>query len=210
MARAGADLTCRMSYGVPVPGMSGMTREPTRRLVLLGAAAASLAACTGDDRPPPVTEGSPSRPEPDALLRAGVAEAERELLALHRATVRTHPALAALLAPFSARHRRHLEAVEESGPMATQQSSTAAPSGTAPSGSANASSAPTASASAPGGTPVVPVDPAQALAAVRIAERAAAEARVADCLRSEDPELAELLAAVAACEAAHDVLLGTV
>jgi hypothetical protein len=57
---------------------------------------------------------------------------------------------------------------------------------------------------------VVPVDPAQALAAVRIAERAAAEARVADCLRSEDPELAQLLAAVAACEAAHDVLLGTV
>jgi hypothetical protein len=171
--------------------MSEVTHRPTRRLVLLGAAAAWLAACTGDDGRPPATEASPSGPEPDALLRADVAEAERELLALHLATVSTHPALAAQLAPFSARHRRHLEAVEASGPMATPQPSTAA-------------------ASPPGGTPpAVPADAAQALAAVRTAERAAGAARIADCLRSEDPELAELLAAVAACEAAHDVVLGT-
>jgi hypothetical protein len=181
--------------------MSEVTHRPTRRLVLLGAAAVSLAACTGDDRPPPTTEGSPSLPEPDALLRGDVAEAERELLALHRATVSTHPALAAQLAPFSARHRRHLEAVEASGPMATPAPTSASAPGTGPPGTP--STAPT-----PVAPPAVPADPAQALTALRAAERAAADARVADCLRSEDPELAELLAAVAACEAAHDVVLG--
>ena len=181
--------------------MSELTQKPTRRLVMLGAAAASLAACTGDDGQPPATEASPSGPEPDALLRADVAEAERELLALHRATVSTHPALAAQLAPFSARHRRHLEAVEASGPMATPAPTSASAPGTGPSGTPSTPPTPVA-------PPAVPADPAQALTALRAAERAAADARVADCLRSEDPELAVLLAAVAACEAAHDVVLG--
>jgi hypothetical protein len=185
-----------------VPGMSEVTHRPTRRLVLLGAAAASLAACTGDDRPPPATEGSPSRPEPDALLRTEVTSAERDLLALYQATVSTHPALAAQLAPFSARHRRHLDAVETSGPVATPAPTSASAPGTGPPGTPSAAPTPVA-------PPAVPADPAQALTALRAAERAAADTRVADCLRSEDPELAELLAAVAACEAAHDVVLGT-
>jgi hypothetical protein len=179
--------------------MSEVTHRPTRRLVLLGAAAASLAACTGDDPTPSPTAGAPDRTDPDALLRAEVTSAERDLLARYQATVAAHPALAAQLAPFSARHRRHLDAVETSGPVATPAPTSP---GTGPPGTPSAAPTPIA-------PPAVPADPGQALTALRGAERAAADARVADCLRSEDPELAQLLAAVAACEAAHDVVLGT-
>jgi len=186
--------------------MSEVTQRPTRRIVLFGAAAMSLsayvAACTDDDPTPSPTADAPDRPDPDALLRAEVTSAERDLLVLYRATVSTHPALAAQLASFSARHRRHLDAVETSGPVATPAPTSGSAPGTGPPGTPSATATPVA-------PPAVPADPAQALTALQAAERAAADARVADCLRSEDPELAELLAAVAACEAAHDVVLGT-
>jgi hypothetical protein len=168
-----------------------VTGRPSRRLVLLAATAVPLAACTADDPAVSPTQGTADRPDPDALLRVEVATAERGLLALHEATVVTHPGLAAQLAPFTERHRRHLDAIGTSGPVATPASTPGA-----------------SSPATPPTTPAVPADPAQALAAVRTAERGAADARIGDCLRSEDPLLAELLAAVAACEAAHDVLLG--
>ncbi|MGH8777330.1 MAG: hypothetical protein ACRDWI_20085, partial [Jiangellaceae bacterium] len=65
-------------------------------------------------------------------------------------------------------------------------------------------SAPAATPSTP---PPVPADPDEAVAALQAAERAAAEARIAGCVRSEDGALAELLASIAACEAAHGALL---
>jgi hypothetical protein len=162
--------------------MSGA--KASRRSVLLAIAAASLTACTNGPASTPAQTVSPS-PEPDALLRGEVAAAERNLLASYDATMARHPALAAQLAPFRARHRRHLNAVEASGVVATRQ-----PSATQ--------------------TPPVPDDPGEALTVLRTAERNAAGARLAQCLRSEDAAVAELLAAAAACEAAHDTLLGAV
>jgi len=182
--------------------------RPSRRSVLLAAAASSLAACTGDDETP--APNPPAPPEPDELLRAEVADAERDLVALYEATAATHPALAAQVRPFTARHRRHLDAVEASGPVATP------PAATAPgSAAASPASSPGVQGASPAGTsppapspPAVPDGPADALAALRTAERTAAGARVTECVRAQDGTLAELLASIAACEAAHDVLLG--
>jgi hypothetical protein len=188
-----------MSYGVPVPGagVDGAAR-PSRRGVLLGAAAISLAACTGEPSPPPDVDPPP---EPDALLRGRVAAAERTLLALYAATSAQHPMLADRLLPFAVRHGRHLAVVESSGPVATPTPSP--PAATASPTRDGVSPTPEAVP-----TPHVPADLAAAVTALRDAERAAADGRMADCLRSADRALAEILAAVAACEAAHDVLLG--
>jgi hypothetical protein len=193
-------LTTAVSYGVPVPGagVDGAARL-SRRSVLLGAAAISLAACTGESSPPPDVDPPP--PGPDALLRGRVVAAERTLLALYAATSAQHPRLADRLLPFAVRHGRHLAVVESSGPLATPTPST--PAGTT--SPARDGGSPTAEA-AP--TPDVPADLAAAVDALRAAERSAADGRMADCLRSEDRALAEILAAIAACEAAHDVLLG--
>ncbi len=194
-----------MSYGVPVPGARvEEVGKPSRRVVLVGVAALSLAACTGEPSSPP--SDRPSPPEPDALLRGDVAAAERALLALYAATSVQHPTLAERLAPFAAHHAQHLAVVESSGPVATPAPSTPLstdsprPDSTGPAGGS-----PTADTTP---TPAVPAELAAALEAVRAAERVAADGRIADCLRSEDLALAEILAAVAACEAAHDVLLG--
>jgi hypothetical protein len=188
-----------MSYGVPVPGagVDGAAR-PSRRGVLMGAAAVSLAACTGQPSPPPDVDPPP---EPDALLRSHVAAAERALLALYAATSGQHPRLADRLLPFAVRHSLHLAVVESSGPVTPPTPST-------PAGTASPALDGTSPSTEATPTPDVPADLTAAVAALRDAERAAADGRMADCLRSEDRALAEVLAAVAACEAAHDVLLG--
>jgi hypothetical protein len=156
------------------------------------AAAAAVTACT--DEP---TESSPTAPtpSPDELLRRVVIAAEADLVALYAATRAAHPRLADALAPVEDRHRRHFAAVAASGRVAvvTRPAATEDPT------SAPGSTMPTA---AP-----VPTDPAAALDALRSAEQAAAEARLEDCLRCEDPALAEMVAAVAAGEAANAVLL---
>jgi hypothetical protein len=189
-----------MSYGVPVPRarVDGAAR-PSRRAVIVGAAAVSLAACTGDVSPPPADE--PPAPEPDSVLRDRVVAAERTLLALYAATAARHASLSEWLLPFAVRHGRHLAIVAASGPAARPVPSTPASTASA----VRTGGWPTPE---PAQTPDVSADLATAVAALRAAERAAADDRFADCLASEDGALAEILAAVAACEAAHDVLLG--
>ncbi|HEU0213117.1 MAG TPA: hypothetical protein VFR13_03460 [Jiangellaceae bacterium] len=171
---------------------------PSRRAVLVGAAAVSLTACTGNVSPP---ADDPPPPEPDAVLRGRVVGAERALLALYAATAARHPSLSERLLPFAVRHGRHLAVVETSGPTAPPEPSISAP--TASPGRTDGSPTPE-----PVQTPDVVADLTTAVAVLRAAERAAADDRIADCLDSEDGVLAELLAAVAACEAAHEVLLG--
>ena len=153
------------------------------------AAVAAVTACT--DEP---AESSPTPPpaSPDELLRRVVVAAEADLVTQYAATRATHQELADVLAAVEDRHRRHFAAVAASGrvAVATRPMATADPT--------------SASATA---TPSVPTDPAVALDALQNAEQAAAEARLEGCLRCEDPALAELLAAVAAGEAANAVLL---
>ncbi|MDP9433078.1 MAG: hypothetical protein M3P91_10305, partial [Actinomycetota bacterium] len=57
----------------------------------------------------------------------------------------------------------------------------------------------------------IPELPTAAVGALQAAERAAAAARLSDCLRisAGAPELAALLASIGASEAAHAVAIGT-
>jgi hypothetical protein len=183
------------SYRGPVR-LSDPSAAPrlSRRSVLLAAAATAVAvaACTKD----PADGSSPSAaPAPDELLRRLVVAAEADLVALYASTAHAHPQLAVALGAVEDRHRHHFAAVAASGAVAaaTRARSTADP--TSPSAGATATALP------------VPADPAAALAALRSAEEAAAQARLEDCLQCEDPALAELIAAVAAGEAANGVLL---
>jgi hypothetical protein len=79
------------------------------------------------------------------------------------------------------------------------RATTATPDGA--SASAGATPTPTAT------VPPAAADPGTALGVLRVAEETAAEARLRDCLRCDDPALAELVAAIAAGEAANAVLL---
>jgi hypothetical protein len=168
--------------------------RPSRRSVLLATAATAVAvtACTKDPADGSSPSGAP--PAPDEVLRRGVVAAEADLVALYASTAHAHPRLAVALGAVEDRHRRHFAAVAASGPVAAAVRTGPTADPTSPSAGATA-------------TLPVPADPAAALAALRSAEEAAAQARLEDCLRCEDPALAELIAAVAAGEAANGVLL---
>ncbi len=162
---------------------------PRRRSLLLGGGAlgavALLSGCSGDPE---------SRREADggadvALLRARGARDSTALLARYDATVDAHPALADRLAPLREETARHVAAFTAKG--------------RSPSPSATVSRSPSA-----GGRrmPKVPKDEKQALSALVQAERQTADTRTA-ALTTAPPELARLLASVAACGAAHVYLL---
>ncbi|GGP48664.1 hypothetical protein [Streptomyces abikoensis] len=169
---------------------------PRRRRVLAGGAAALLAggagallsacssASSGD---PDAAERSPGA----ARLRERAARDTAVLLERYDATLAAHTALAGRLRPLRAEVARHAEAFAAPGPKS-------------PSASASASaSAPPA---APAARVEVPEEEKAALAALADAERRTADARTAT-LGSAPPELARLLASVAAAGAAHAYLL---
>ncbi|MCC2280637.1 hypothetical protein LKL35_35315 [Streptomyces sp. ET3-23] len=160
---------------------------PHRRRVLAGGAAALLtggaAALLGG------CAGSPD-PEHDSAaerLRIRAGRDSAALLERYDATVAAHAGLAARLRPLRAEVARHTEAF---GPRP------------APSPSPSASASP----SAP--RVQVPADEEAALAALADAERRTADARTT-ALAGAPPELARLLASVAASGAVHAYLLGS-
>ena len=173
---------------------------------MLGGTALVAAACTRE--PAGALRANATPTTPDERLRRAIAAAEAELVGLYAATLVVHPELAEVLALVEDHHRRHSAAIGSSGRVAPAVRPTSAlPAG----GSATVSATPT-----PVPTPVptatdppVAADPEAALRVLRAAERTAAEARLRDCLRCEDPALAELVAAIAAGEAANSVLLPT-
>ncbi|WP_189296125.1 hypothetical protein [Streptomyces albospinus] len=159
----------------------------TRRTTLLAGAAlggvALLAGCT--DHP------GPEEPEHSAAaerLRERSAADSAALLARYDATLAAHPALAPQLRPLRAEVALHAAAF---------RSGKATP---APSGGAAAEPARHAAA------PAVPADERAARTALADAERALADTRTA-ALAAAPPELARLLASVAAAGAAHAYLL---
>jgi len=157
--------------------------------VLLGAAAAiAVAACTEEPAGPPSPVESPAAT--DEILRRELVAAEADLVALYTVTRAAHPELADTLAAVEDRHRTHLAAVAASGSVAPvrRATSTGSPAPTDP-------------------QPPIAVDSAAALTALVTSEESAADARLRDCFRCEDPALAELVAAIAAGEAANAVLL---
>ncbi|HEX6920841.1 MAG TPA: hypothetical protein VF314_11460 [Actinomycetes bacterium] len=171
---------------------------PSRRAVLVGGGLLALGACTTGGGPVP----RPT-PRPDDLLRAEVTSAVQALADLYAATLVVHPTLAARLGPLAAEHRSHLDALLDGAPRPTPSTSSGTPStGASPSTAAPSTGAP------PTGPSAVPRTPAAAVSRLAAAERRAAGERVGQAVRATAPELARLVAAVGACEAAHAALLG--
>ncbi len=157
-----------------------------RRRLLIAMAGAPivgtvLTSCSfgGEAKRPPT-----NRPDVDARVRWRALRSEHHLIALHSAVVAAHPDLAAILTPLTAHHSDHLAVLEHDGALPVGASGVPAPAVTE-----------------------VPSDQVAALAAVREAERSAAEVRIADCLAAAGPRLAAVLSSIGASESAHDALL---
>ena len=164
--------------GLPAIGRRGLL-VGLGALTVAGAATAcgSDAATTSPD-PSPGSTGA----APDALRR-DVATAERMLIASYDAAISAHPQLEGPLAVIRGQHADHLAAMggEGADPVAGP--------------------APSAAATPGAGTA------AEAVADLRRAEQAAARERRASCVAADDPELARLLALIAASEQSHAAAL---
>lgn len=193
-----------------------------RTFLVLGAAALGLAGCTGEDSAPSPSGSVTSAPpaDPDDLVRGGVADSELALIAEYRAAIAAHPEFEDDLAPFLAHHEAHLARVapqRAAGAVASGSASAADSRGAAatPStpGSPTPSGSPAPSASgSPAPTDASPVtsepaSSADALAALADAEAQARRQRIRACDAAADPELARVLAVIAASEAQHAVVL---
>ncbi|PGH52515.1 hypothetical protein CRI70_01100 [Streptomyces sp. Ru87] len=179
---------------------------PRRRSLLAGAlgagtAAVLLPACSGGGTAPEEAKQASA----ERRLRARSAEDSRTLLRRYDATAEAHPGLAALLAPLRAETERHARAFEDGAGPGSGAASPDGPSAPARDGGP-ATTSPGPGPGADGGAPDVPGDEKAALEALAGAERRAADTRTG-ALTGASPELARLLASVAACGAAHAYLL---
>ncbi|MGX1506415.1 UNVERIFIED_CONTAM: hypothetical protein RKD43_005040 [Streptomyces graminofaciens] len=177
-------------------GRTGTTRR--RALLATGAAAAGmLTGCSNDSpgtRRPSGRSADPARAE--AALRARLAARSTALGDEYDAVIARHPELAERLTPLRSAVSAHAVALAGGRPggASAAPSPSTAPPVTAPV---------TPSATAAGS---VPEDPAAALRALAAAERRTSDGHTAS-LADAEPELARLLASVAAAGAAHAYLL---
>ncbi|MQA82357.1 MAG: hypothetical protein GEV10_28500 [Streptosporangiales bacterium] len=159
----------------------------TRRGVLQSLAVAGLAAA--GCRPLFRESGPPPRPDPDVVVTVRALTAEDQLLVAYAAVAERHPKLAGELAAFRKRHEAHRAALVARLPAGHLAGRTPTPS---------ASPSPTGTTTAtPSATDV---------ADLVEAEREAAADRVTDALAA-GPTLAQVLAGMGACAAAHAQLL---
>ncbi|MGK5631353.1 hypothetical protein [Streptomyces sp. URMC 123] len=181
------------------------TRTPTgprRRSLLAGAvgATALLAGCSDAGGRRPAEESPAAR-----RLRESAARGCADLLARYDATAAAHPALAERLTPLRDNVLRHAAAFGADRGPAGASPPPGSPASPASSDSASATASPGAGAGS--AAPLaVPADERQALVALADAERRTADARTAALLQAP-PELARLLASVAAAGACHVYLL---
>ncbi|MFK4189693.1 hypothetical protein ACI2L4_37845 [Streptomyces sparsogenes] len=190
----------------PGPASRGPASPGRRGFLLAGGAVGAVALLGG------CSDGSAARPDAagrgpgEERLRTRGARDSAELLARYDATADAHPGLADRLRPLREETARHLEAFRAPGRGASSGGSSASASSPA-SAPVSPSAAPSASGSSgEPRAPKVPEDEKEALAALARAERRTADTRTA-ALRDATPELARLLASVAACGAAHAYLL---
>ncbi|WP_240136883.1 hypothetical protein [Streptomyces sp. MUM 178J] len=176
----------------------------TRRRVLAAGAVAAVAGCSSPARE--------SNPLPAGIQEIRAEEARRQLLAAHSTVLRErydaviarHPQLAGRLGALRAAVAEHEQAL-----LPGDVRPTASPSGTAPASGVTASKAASASpsgAAAPVSGSGVPADPDTALKDLAAAERRTSDS-FAEALVEAEPELARLLASIAAAGAAHAYLL---
>lgn len=172
-------------------GRTGTTRR--RALLATGAAAAAvLTGCSSGTPAGPRTKGTSADPAAAAAeLRRRLAARSTALLGEYDAVVLRHPALRDRLAPLREAVAAHAGAL--SGTAASPPASSGAPSG-----------APATASAIAGGS--VADDPAAALRALAASERRTSAEHTASLMDAE-PELARLLASVAAAGSAHAYLL---
>ncbi|MEW2635351.1 hypothetical protein AB0903_27825 [Streptomyces sp. NPDC048389] len=179
-------------------GRTGTTRR--RALLATGAAAAGL--LTGCSSDAPASRRTPGRSldaaRAEAALRVRLVRTSTALRDEYDAVIARHPALADRLTPLRTEVAAHVAALAGPGaspspPSPSSPSSTASPS-LSPSGAATPASA------------AAPEEPAAALKALAAAERRTSDGHTA-ALADAEPELARLLASVAAAGAAHAYLL---
>ncbi|HKB30359.1 MAG TPA: hypothetical protein VKD26_05915 [Streptosporangiaceae bacterium] len=165
-----------------------MNGGATRRSVLAASLTAPLLAAAGCGAPAAATPPA-GRPSDVTILREAIA-AKNNLIGLYTAVRAVHPELASQLDPLLTDNTAHLaelnrRLIEPAHPPSP------------PTGRARGRS--------PSPAPV-PGSRSAALATLRTAERSAAAAAVGQ-LRTVTPSLAQLLASIAACEAAHAAAL---
>ncbi|MFE1176081.1 hypothetical protein [Streptomyces sp. NPDC058773] len=171
-----------------------------RRTLLAGAALGSAALLTGCSE-----DAGPERAERSSAaerLRRRSARDSTALLARYDATLAAHPALASRLRPLRSEVARHAAAFGD-------DRAAPSPGGSASDGPARDAGAPGSGPSPQGGRPsgpAVPKDERAARSALADAERRLADTRT-QALLAAPPELARLLASVAAAGAVHAYLL---
>ncbi|GAA2103776.1 lipoprotein [Streptomyces albiaxialis] len=183
-----------------------------RRSLLAGAlstaglgTSALVAGCTGDS-------GGTTDAEHTAAVRRARLRAAREseaLLARYDGTAAAHTALAARLRPLRDAVARHAETLRAGASEDASRSPSGSPPGSASPGSPRPSATPSPSGRDAEKAPdkaAVPGDEKEALRALAGAERRLADSRT-KALAEAPPELARLLASIAAADAAHAWLL---
>ncbi|MFJ5110613.1 hypothetical protein ACIQAD_08100 [Streptomyces sp. NPDC088551] len=154
-----------------------------------------LTGCSQDSPAADSPAGIARAAEIERALRVRAAGTHRELLGQYDAVLKRHPGQRERLAPLRAAVVRQLAALApESGSASPAASPSAAP------------SAPVTAAAPAPGAPGVPAEPAAALRALAATERRTSGAHTA-ALMEAPPELARLLASLAAANAAHAFLL---
>jgi hypothetical protein len=157
-------------------------RLPSRREVLVGGALVALGGCLPDTEP-----AAPAR-SPEERLRARVADEVDDLAARYAAVMARFPQGRPELSMLAAEHEAHVRALRGRGPASRPRSPSPSPSATGPA------------------APAVPETLAEARASLAVVERAASRRRGRQATGT-GPELARLLASIAACEATHAALL---
>ncbi|MFF1422814.1 hypothetical protein [Streptomyces sp. NPDC058280] len=152
-------------------------------------AAGLLTACSSTDPADGGAGGPAGAARAESALRLRSFGTSRALLGQYDAVLELHPGESEQLAPLRAAVARHVSALAPKAPGSAKPSASATPSKSAAPGSA-----------------VVADEPADALKALAAAERRTAAAHTS-ALMEAPPELARLLASLAAASAAHAYLL---
>ncbi|GII60536.1 hypothetical protein Skr01_06210 [Sphaerisporangium krabiense] len=171
-----------------------VSRRAVLRGTAAGAAAAAVAGCSTGQRA--ATPPRPLPPDPETVLLTEVIADKERIVALYRRAAEPGSRNAAVLLGFQRRHEAHLAELRRRLPRPAAPS-TPAPS---PSGSPPVPS-PSSSSSEPGEK--------VSIGRLREAERRSAAARPRQ-IGGVSPALAQLLACIGACEAAHVVALARV
>ncbi|MFE7125682.1 hypothetical protein [Streptomyces sp. NPDC057617] len=180
-------------------GRTGTTRRHALRAAGAATATAAglLTGCTPDSADGRVSSGTKAA-RAESALRLRSADTRRELLGRYDAMLNAYPDESEALAPLRAAVARQVDAL---APPARR------PASPAPSARPSLSDTPSPSATArPPVLPAVAGDAEQALKDLAAVERRTADAHTATLMKAP-PELARLLASLAAASAAHAYLL---